>query len=124
MASALLVDYILTVSVSVASGVDNIISALPQLAGMRVELALAIVVVLAAVNLRGVRESSKAFALPTYVFIASVALHGRRSPSSAPLLGQPPVAASSQLLRARRPGRRRPGWCCCCCARSRAAARR
>lgn len=72
VASALLVDYILTVSVSVASGVDNIISAVPRLAGIRVEMALVIVALLAAVNLRGVRESSKAFALPTYLFIASV----------------------------------------------------
>ncbi len=72
VASALLVDYILTVSVSVASGVDNIISAVPELAGIRVEMALVIIVALAAVNLRGVRESSKAFALPTYLFIGSV----------------------------------------------------
>jgi len=94
VASALLVDYILTVSVSVASGVDNIISALPQLAGVRVELALAIVVVLAAVNLRGVRESSKAFALPTYVFIASVALMVAVALVRT-ALGQPPVAESA-----------------------------
>ena len=72
VASALLVDYILTVSVSVASGVDNIISAVPQLAPVRVGMAIGIVVLLAAVNLRGVAESSKAFALPTYIFIASV----------------------------------------------------
>ncbi|MGN6743862.1 MAG: APC family permease [Amnibacterium sp.] len=95
VASALLVDYILTVSVSVASGVDNIISAVPQLAGIRVEMALAIVVVLCAVNLRGVRESSKAFALPTYVFIASVFLMivtGLLRTA----LGLAPVAASAQ----------------------------
>lgn len=72
VASALLVDYVLTVAVSVASGVDNIISALPFLAPWRVELAVLCVVVLAAMNLRGVRESSKAFALPTYIFIGSI----------------------------------------------------
>ncbi len=72
VASALLVDYILTVAVSVASGVDNIISAFPVLNGVRVELAVFFIVILAAVNLRGVAESSKAFALPTYLFIASV----------------------------------------------------
>lgn len=72
VASALLVDYVMTVAVSVASGVDNIISALPFLAEFRVELALVFVVVLAAVNLRGVAESSKAFAIPTYLFVASV----------------------------------------------------
>jgi amino acid transporter len=74
VASALLVDYVLTVAVSVASGVDNVISALPFLAPWRVELAVLCVVLIAAVNLRGVRESSKAFALPTYIFIGSVFL--------------------------------------------------
>jgi amino acid transporter len=73
VASALLVDYIMTVAVSVASGVDNIISALPQLNAFRVEIAVGFIVLLAAVNLRGVRESSKAFAVPTYLFIASIA---------------------------------------------------
>ncbi|MCC6375970.1 MAG: APC family permease [Microbacteriaceae bacterium] len=74
VASALLVDYVLTVAVSVASGVDNIISAFPVLNPLRVELAAGFIVLLIAVNLRGVRESSKAFALPTYLFIASVLL--------------------------------------------------
>ncbi len=74
VASALLVDYIMTVAVSVASGVDNIISALPFLNGFRVEMAVLFVVILAAVNLRGVRESSKAFAVPTYLFIGSIAV--------------------------------------------------
>ncbi|WP_425287308.1 APC family permease [Leifsonia stereocauli] len=74
VASALLVDYVMTVVVSVASGVDNIISALPWLAPFRVELAVFFVIILAAVNLRGVSESSKAFAIPTYIFIGSVFL--------------------------------------------------
>ncbi len=74
VASALLVDYVLTVAVSVASGVDNIISALPALSNWRVEMALGFVVVIAAMNLRGVRESSKAFSIPTYVFIGSIFL--------------------------------------------------
>jgi amino acid transporter len=72
VASALLVDYVMTVAVSVASGVDNIISAVPELNGIRVEMAIFFVVLLAAVNLRGVRESGKAFAVPTYLFITSV----------------------------------------------------
>ncbi len=72
VASALLVDYIMTVAVSVASGVDNIISALPDLAPERVWMAVGFVVILAAINLRGVRESGKAFAVPTYFFVASV----------------------------------------------------
>jgi amino acid transporter len=74
VAAALLVDYIMTVAVSVASGVDNIISALPMLNGIRVEMAVGFVIILAAVNLRGVRESSKAFAVPTYLFIGSIAI--------------------------------------------------
>lgn len=74
VAAALLVDYVMTVAVSVASGVDNIISAVPGLHPFRVELAIGFVVVLAAINLRGVRESSRAFAIPTYLFIASIAV--------------------------------------------------
>ncbi len=74
VASALLVDYIMTVAVSVASGVDNIISAVPMFAPFRVEIAVGFIVLLAAVNLRGVSESSKAFAIPTYLFIASIAV--------------------------------------------------
>ncbi|MEO5534521.1 MAG: APC family permease [Pseudolysinimonas sp.] len=74
VAAALLVDYVMTVAVSVASGVDNIISALTFLDPYRVWLAIGFVVILAAVNLRGVRESSNAFALPTYLFIGSIAI--------------------------------------------------
>jgi amino acid transporter len=72
VASALLVDYVMTVVVSVASGVDNIISAIPELNPWRVELAVVFVIILAAINLRGVSESSRAFAVPTYLFIGSV----------------------------------------------------
>jgi amino acid transporter len=72
VAAALLVDYVLTVAVSVASGVDNIISAVPGLDPFRVELAVGFVILIIIVNLRGVREASLVFAIPTYVFIASV----------------------------------------------------
>jgi amino acid transporter len=72
VASALLVDYVMTVAVSVSSGVDNIISAVPSLADRRVLLALAFVVLLAAVNLRGLREAGLAFAAPTYLFATGV----------------------------------------------------
>lgn len=72
VAAALLVDYVLTVAVSVASGVDNIISAVPGLDPFRVELAVGAVVLIIIVNLRGVREASLVFAIPTYVFIGSV----------------------------------------------------
>ncbi len=70
--AALLVDYVMTVAVSVASGVDNIISAVPHLHAQRVPMALAFVVLLAVVNLRGVRESGRAFAAPTYLFVSGV----------------------------------------------------
>ncbi|MDJ0333823.1 APC family permease [Salinibacterium sp. G-O1] len=94
VASALLVDYVLTVAVSVASGVDNIISAIPSLNPFRIEIAVGFIILLAAVNLRGVRESSKAFAVPTYLFIGSIAVMvvvglGRT------IAGDPPVAESA-----------------------------
>jgi len=72
VASALLVDYVMTVAVSVSSGVDNIISAIPSLHSARVWMAIGFVVLLAAVNLRGLREAGLAFAAPTYLFAAGV----------------------------------------------------
>ncbi|MFC5647482.1 APC family permease, partial [Kitasatospora cinereorecta] len=65
---------VMTVAVSVASGVDNIISAFGGLAGYRVALAVGFVVLLTAMNLRGVRESGRAFAAPTYLFIGGILL--------------------------------------------------
>src|SRR4051812_25460347 len=96
VASALLVDYVLTVAVSVASGVDNIISAVPELNPFRIEIAVGFVIVLAAVNLRGVRESSKAFAVPTYFFIASIAIMVVTALVRT-WTGNPPVAESANL---------------------------
>jgi amino acid transporter len=72
VAAALLIDYVMTVAVSVSSGVDNLISAAPGLNNARVSMAVGIVVVLMAMNLRGVRESGTAFAIPTYAFIGGV----------------------------------------------------
>ncbi|TQK44671.1 amino acid/polyamine/organocation transporter (APC superfamily) [Streptomyces sp. SLBN-118] len=72
VAASLLVDYVMTVAVSVASGVDNIISAVPELADQRVLMALVFVGLLTAMNLRGVRESGRLFAAPTYLFIGGV----------------------------------------------------
>jgi len=71
-AAALLVDYVLTVAVSVASGVLAITSAVPSLNNYNTELSVAGVVLIMVVNLRGVRESGFAFALPTYLFIVSM----------------------------------------------------
>ncbi|GAA3939214.1 APC family permease [Actinomadura viridis] len=68
-ASALLVDYVLTVAVSVAAGVANVVSAAPSLSPYAVQICLAAVALLAMVNLRGVRESGRIFAIPTYGFV-------------------------------------------------------
>ncbi len=71
-ASALLVDYTLTVSVSVAAGVAAITSAVPALVTARVWLALGFVMLLTMANLRGVKEASTIFAIPTYLFVGTV----------------------------------------------------
>jgi len=71
-ASSLLIDYVLTVAVSVAAGVAAVTSALPSLVPHRVEVALGFVTLLMLGNLRGVRESGRIFAVPTYFFIVSV----------------------------------------------------
>jgi amino acid transporter len=74
VASALMVDYTLTVAVSVTSGVANLASAFPALDGHLTLIAVAVVAVIAVLNLRGVRESGTAFAIPTYCFVATVTL--------------------------------------------------
>ncbi len=71
-AAALLVDYILTVAVSVASGIFAITSAVPSLDGYRVELSLLAIALIAFVNLRGVKEAGILFAVPTYGFIVAL----------------------------------------------------
>ena len=68
-AAALLTDYILTVSVSVSSGVAQIISAYPQLFQYRVFIAVLCVAFITIINLRGVKEAGAAFAIPSYFFI-------------------------------------------------------
>ncbi|MET9298581.1 MULTISPECIES: APC family permease [Micromonospora] len=69
VASALLVDYVLTVAVSVSSGVANLGSVVPFVATHKVLIAVSAVVLLTAINLRGLRESGTAFAIPTYGFV-------------------------------------------------------
>jgi amino acid transporter len=71
-AAALLVDYILTVAVSVAAGVFAITSVAPSLAGHKLGISLAFVVLITVANLRGVREAGLMFALPTYGFVVSL----------------------------------------------------
>ncbi len=71
-AAALLTDYILTVAVSIAAGVAAVTSALPGLHVNRVELSLVFLALIAIGNLRGIRESGRIFAVPTYFFIFSM----------------------------------------------------
>ncbi len=71
-ASALLIDYVLTVAVSVAAGVANFVSAVPSLAPYSVLLSVGIVGVLTVANLRGLKESGTAFAIPTYGFVVAI----------------------------------------------------
>jgi amino acid transporter len=72
VAAALLVDYVLTVAVSVSSGVQNAKSVFPVLDGREAWVAAGVVVVLMALNLRGVRESGTFFAIPTYCFMFAI----------------------------------------------------
>ena len=72
VASALMVDYVLTVAVSTASAMSNIGSALPVVAHHKVSFCVAAILLVMALNLRGVRESGVAFAVPTYAFIIGI----------------------------------------------------
>ncbi|MEU6171743.1 APC family permease [Streptantibioticus parmotrematis] len=72
VASALMVDYVMTVAVSIASGVENLGSAIPFVQQNKVLVALLMIVLLMVMNLRGVRESGTIFAIPTYAFVAGV----------------------------------------------------
>lgn len=69
VASALLVDYVLTVAVSMSSAMSNIGSAVPFIGQHKVLFAVAAILILASINLRGIRESGTAFAIPTYAFM-------------------------------------------------------
>lgn len=72
VASALLVDYVLTVAVSISSGIENLGSAVPFVVENKVACAVGVIVLLTLMNLRGVRESGTLFAIPTYVFVVGV----------------------------------------------------
>ncbi|MFH8407245.1 APC family permease [Streptomyces sp. NPDC018019] len=72
VASALLVDYVLTVAVSISSGVENLGSAIPFVTEHKTLCAIGMIVLLTLMNLRGVKESGKLFAIPTYIFVAGV----------------------------------------------------
>ncbi|GGC99363.1 amino acid transporter [Tersicoccus solisilvae] len=72
VASALLVDYVLTVAVSMSSASNYLVTAVPALHGQQAGLAALGVVLLVLVNLRGIKEAGSAFAVPTYVFMISI----------------------------------------------------
>jgi len=103
VASSLLVDYTLTVAVSISSGVQNAAAAIPMLRGHEMPVAIALVVLLTAMNLRGVRESGSTFAVPTYAFILGIlgmALFGFYQSATGTL----PQAESAQFTLLPEPG--------------------
>ncbi len=70
--AALLIDYILTVAVSVSAGVENLVSAFPGMAGIQVFTGVWVILILMVLSLRGVKDSATVFAFPTYFFILSM----------------------------------------------------
>ena len=116
--AALLIDYILTVAVSIAAGVAAMTSAFPEWIDHRVDMALAFVFILMLGNLRGIRESGKIFAAPTYFFIVSlltlIAVGTWRVMTGTVQPVEPAAPLESLGNRSR---------CSSCCGRSRTAAR-
>jgi amino acid transporter len=110
VAGALLVDYVMTVAVSTTSAVEQVISAVPGLADLRVEIGVVAILLIMLGNLRGLRESGNIFALPTYLFIGSallaitigvvrIVVFGEHAAPPSPLPGQPnPLQAVTVLL--------------------------
>ncbi len=74
VAGALLVDYVMTVAVSTASAVEQVISAVPQAADIRLVIGVGAIILITLGNLRGLRESGNLFAIPTYLFVGSAML--------------------------------------------------
>ena len=111
-AAALSVGYILTVSVSIASAVDQLVSAVPGLISLKVGLGIGAVALVTLANLRGIRESGSIFAAPTYVFLAAMFAMvggGLYLYFTGQLVVPPPRTCRPQPKR----------WACsCCCARS------
>src|SRR4051812_45182169 len=109
-AGALLVDYVMTVAVSTASAVEQVISAIPAVEAIRIEVGVAAIVLITIGNLRGLRESGNIFALPTYLFVGSALVMiaigmyravvlGEHAAPPSPLPGAPnPLEALGVLL--------------------------
>jgi amino acid transporter len=106
-AAALIIDYVLTVAVSTAAGIAAVTSAFPTLFPYREALCLMTIVMVAVMNLRGVRESGRIFAIPTYLFIGSflimlgaglVQLYAGKSPTIRPPLDKAAVEGISIFL--------------------------
>lgn len=105
-AAALMIDYILNVAVGISAGVAALVSAAPSLHHYTLVLCLAVLAVITLVNLRGTTEAGLAFALPTYLFIGSLALvlivgivkvvgaHGHPAPATPP----PPLAPATEAV--------------------------
>ena len=122
-ASALLIDYVLTVAVSVVAGVAAITSAVPELADHAVALSLGFVVVLTVMNLRGVKESGRAFAVPTSASSRpSTPCSSSASPRSCSATASPPRAPATTSRPPPTPAGCSPSSSSC--GRSRRAARR
>lgn len=104
VASALLVDYILTVSVSISSAAANIGSVVPFVATHKVFFAVGAIVLLTAMNLRGTRESGVAFAVPTYAFVLGILGMIGTGFFRAFVLGQDLTAESAHFQLVQEPG--------------------
>ena len=127
-AAALIIDYVLTVAVQVAAGTDALTSAFPELARYTLPICVAVVVLMAYANLRGLREAGRIFAVPTYFFVTMIGSHdpdGRDQGGAgqAPRAPHPPPGHGSHRAPGSRPfdGRLVSSSCC---ARSPTAALR
>jgi amino acid transporter len=103
-AASLMIDYVLTVAVSVSAGVLALVTLVPQLAPFIVPIDVVLIIIITVVNLRGIRESGSIFAIPTYVFIASalllivVGIFKSFVVQNNPIIGTfPPVKATESL---------------------------
>ncbi len=121
-AAALLLDYVLVVAVGISAGVGALVSAIPSLQPHTLALCLAILAMIAAVNLRGVRESGMAFIVPTYLFVVCLFLVLVIGTVRTWLSRRTSGAARRAAYGAER--RRPPSASGCCCEPLRAAARR